>query len=237
MKIRYILHVTLSFLAVNTGVCSHVVAASAFELTETPQEISGTDGESGVTLHASLPASDRVVIDLYFGAKRTHADIDYARDGIDKIRSVYQGSGLPAAVSRQDIIAFQKLLRSLAPKINQYSRHGDALTSLINLIADAPEGFTFNFPKWPVTNQSFTPICPQIGRIGEATFTIGEKTHHTAVLVDLFVTSIPRSGAVAAAAAPILVLAGCNVLLRNVLMATAERGLGTGRIRWVRRVC
>ncbi|MGH6837752.1 MAG: hypothetical protein ACREDT_02935 [Methylocella sp.] len=183
MKIRQILYVTLSFLAVNIGLGSYVFAAPAFELKETSQEISGKDSDTGVAFHASLVAKDRVVIDLYFGTKRIHADIDYARGGRDIIRSVYQASGLPAALSRQDILACRKLGVSLTPKINSYSRHGDALTSLLNLISSAPEGYTLNFPKGRVTNEGFKSICPEIGHIGEASFTLGKNFYYKSVLV------------------------------------------------------
>ncbi|MGH6857932.1 MAG: hypothetical protein ACRECP_09940 [Methylocella sp.] len=188
MKIRQILrtlYIALSFLAVNIGLGSYVVAASTLELKETSQEISGKDSESGVAFHASRLAGDRVVVDFYFGMKRIHADIDYAHH-IDIIRSVYRANGLPAALSRQDILAFQKLLGSRfspRPKIQTSDRLRDALGSLINLIASAPEGYTLNFPKGRVTNESFKSICPEIGHIGEASFILGKKFYYKTVLV------------------------------------------------------
>ncbi len=94
MKMRQLLYVTLSFLAVNICLGSYIVAASTFELKETSQEISGTDGESGVAFHASLVASGHVVIDAYFGTKRFHADIDYTRNSLT-IRSVSRAYGTP----------------------------------------------------------------------------------------------------------------------------------------------
>ncbi|MGH6847224.1 MAG: hypothetical protein ACREC0_07250 [Methylocella sp.] len=83
---------------------------------------------------------------------------------------------------------------SLTPKINSYSRHGDALTSLLNLISSAPEGYNLNFPKGRVTNASFKSICPEIGHIGEASFTLGKKFHYETVLVGPFCYKDPARG-------------------------------------------
>ena len=137
MKTRQILYITLSFLAVNIGICPYVVAASTLQMTETSQEISGTDSDSGVAFRASLLASDHVIIDLYIGSKRIHADIDYARDRT-RVRAVSQASETPVALSVQDILAFQKLRGSQfppPPKIQTSDRLWDALGSLINLMA------------------------------------------------------------------------------------------------------
>ncbi|MGH6838995.1 MAG: hypothetical protein ACREDT_09350 [Methylocella sp.] len=204
MKIRQILYVTLSFLAVNVGLGLYVAAAGTLELKETSQEITGKDSESGVAFHASRLAGDRVVTDLYFGAKRIHADIDYAHH-IHIIRSVYQASGLPATLSRQDILACRKLGVSLTPKINSYSRHGDALTSLLNLISSTPPGFAFDIRSGPLTNESFTSICPEIGGPGVATYTLGiifRKTYHKEVTVGPICYQNPALGRCGAGGGP-----------------------------------
>jgi hypothetical protein len=147
MKIRRILYATQSFLAANIGICSYVVAASTIQLTQTDQEISGTDSETGVAFRSSLLPGDHVIVDFYIGTKRIHADIDYARHR-DRLRTVSQGSEIPVALSVQDILAFQKLRDSLPPIITS-ARHADALTSLINLMADAPPGIVFDFTSGP----------------------------------------------------------------------------------------
>jgi hypothetical protein len=186
MKLRQILYATLSFLAVNIGICPYVVAATTLQLTQTSQEISGTDSESGVAFHSSLLASDHVIVDLYIGTKRIHEEIDYGRHTL-RIRSVSQGTETPIALSVQDIRAFQKLgvsLFSLPPKIQPAGRHGDALGRLLNLMASTPPGYVFDYFS-KISSDSFTSICPQIGGPGVATYTLGTsgKTQHIEVTV------------------------------------------------------
>jgi len=133
MKLRQILYATLSFLAVNIGICPYVVAATTLQLTQTSQEISGTDSESGVAFHSSLLASDHVIVDLYIGTKRIHEEIDYGRHTL-RIRSVSQGTETPIALSVQDIRAFQKLgvsLFSLPPKSNRRADTGMRLADCL----------------------------------------------------------------------------------------------------------
>ena len=182
MKTRRILYAALSFLAVNIGVCPYVVAATTLQLTQTSQEISGTDSESGVAFRASLLASDHVIVDLYIGKKRIHEEIDYTRNKV-RLRIVSQANETPTTLSVQDILAFQQLRVSLTSKINKAARHGDALTRLINLMASAPAGHVFDITSGP-SGGSFTSICPQIGKIREATYTprFG-TTHHKTVTV------------------------------------------------------
>jgi hypothetical protein len=115
MKTHRILYATLSFLAVNICICSYVVAASTLQLTQTDHEISGTDSESCVAFRSSLLPGDHVIVDLYIGTKRIHADIDYGRHRT-RVRAVSQATETPIALSVQDILAFQKLRGSLPPK-------------------------------------------------------------------------------------------------------------------------
>lgn len=121
MKTRRILYATLSLLAVNIGICPYVVAASTLQLTQTSHEISGKDSESGVAFRASLLPGDHVIIDLYIGTKRIHAEIDYGHNAL-RIRSVSQANETPIALSVQDILALQKLRVSLfsLPRQNSY---------------------------------------------------------------------------------------------------------------------
>jgi hypothetical protein len=186
MKIRRILYATLSFLATNIGICSYVVAASTLQLTQTSQEINGTDSESGVAFRSSLLPGDHVIVDLFIGTKRIHADIDYVRHTLI-LRTVSQANETPVALSVQDILAFQKLRRSLLSlpsKIDPSARHAEALGTLITLMADAPAGAVLDLTT-KISSESYTNICPQIGGPGVATYTLGifGKTQHIEVTV------------------------------------------------------
>ncbi|MGH6857383.1 MAG: hypothetical protein ACRECP_07040 [Methylocella sp.] len=182
MKIRQILYIALSFLAVTLGLGSYVVAASTLELKETSQEISGKDSESSMEFHASLLAGDRVVMDLYFGTKRFHSDIDYTRNSLT-IRSVSRAYGTPVALSVQDIVAFRQLLVSLPPKIKTAGRLARTLMTFVDVMASASPGHPIDINSVPFTNQGFTSICPKIGRRGVAIYTIDNKTVHKDVTV------------------------------------------------------
>jgi hypothetical protein len=187
MKTRRILYATLSILAINIGICPHVVAASTLQMTETSQEISGTDSDSGIAFRASLLPGDHVIVDLYIGTKRIHEEVDYTHKTV-RLRTASQGNETPVALSVQDILAVQKLRGSQIPpppKIQTSHRLRDALGRLLNLISDAPPGAVIDFNNGP-SRMSFTPICPQIGGPGEATYTTGRikrVTHHYEVTV------------------------------------------------------
>jgi len=184
MKLRQILYATLSFLAVNIGVCPNVAAASTLQMTETSQEINGTDSDSGVAFRASLLPGDHVIVDLYIGTKRIHLEIDYTRH-TNRLRAVSQADETPVALSVQDILAFQKLRDSHyspPPTIHTSARLRDALGSLINLMADAPAGHVIDITSG-LFGGSYTSICPQIGGPGEATYTLGTEYHHDDVTV------------------------------------------------------
>ena len=174
MKTRQILYITLSFLAVNIAICPNVGAASTLQLTQTDQEISGTDSESGVAFRASLLPGDHVIVDLYVGTKRIHEEIDHAR-GTIRLRTVSQSNETPIALSVQDILAVQKVRVSLfsqPPKILTAGRLGEALATLMRLMAHAPAGHVIDLNSGP-SRMSFTSICPQIGGHGLATYTLG----------------------------------------------------------------
>jgi len=217
MKTRRLLYATLSFLAVNIGICPNVGAASTLQLTQTPHEISGTDSESGVAFRSSLLPGDHVIIDLYIGTKRIHEEVDHARQTF-RLSTASQGNETPVALSVQDILAIQSVsLFSLPPKIHTAGRHGDALGRLLNLISDAPAGAVIDITSGP-SRMSFTSICPQIGGLGLATYTLG-------ILGKCYQN--PALGRVAAAAATLQSLVSSNLLPRNVLItmyvATKQR--------------
>lgn len=168
MRPLHILPIVISFLGLELGL-SHLVSASTLDLTQTPREISGADSDSGVAFQAFLlPTNDHVVIDAAIGTRVVHADIDYARRSL-KVVSLSRDTGAPAALSVQDIVAFKKLLVSLPPKIDTGSVHGDALSSLINLIASAPVGIPIDISS---IGEPFTSICPSIGRPDIAVYNI-----------------------------------------------------------------
>ena len=138
----------------------------------------GQTASSGVAFQASLPTRDHVVIDANIGTKRIHADIDYTLKKL-RIRSFSQANGTSISHSAQDIVAFQKVLVSL-PAVNTGNRHGEALASFVNLMANAPPVVLDISSSGP----SFTPICNEIGGLAVATYTTGIfKIHHDTVTV------------------------------------------------------
>jgi hypothetical protein len=114
---RLKLPVVLSFLALYGGAAPYAVAASALEVSQKPQEISGIDRDSGVAFQVLLPSNDHVVIDVSINSIQVHADIDCKLRKI-QIRSFSKTSGSLQALSVQHIVAFQKLLVALPPEIN-----------------------------------------------------------------------------------------------------------------------
>ncbi len=167
MKIRSKLHAALPFLALYIGAASYASAASGREVTQKPQKISGIDRDSGVSFQALMPSNDRVIIDTSIGSKQIHAEIDYKLRKI-MIRSLSKTSGFLEALSPQDIAAFRKLRVALPRAINIGTRHGDAHTSLVNLMASAPP-VAINYSS---SNGPFIPICNEIGGPGDATYVI-----------------------------------------------------------------
>ncbi|MGH7750011.1 MAG: hypothetical protein ACREQ5_35370 [Candidatus Dormibacteria bacterium] len=176
MKIRSKFYAALPFLALYIGAASCAIAASGIEVTQKPQEISGIDRDSGVSFQALMPSNDRVIIDTSVGSKQVHAEIDYKLRKI-VIRSLSKTTGSLEAISPQDIVAFQKLRTALPLAINIETRHGDALTSLVNLMASAPP-VAINYSN---SNGPFIPICNEIGGLGEATYVIRGNTHQDTV--------------------------------------------------------
>jgi len=203
-----ILYATLSFLAVNIGICPYVVAASTLQMTETSQEISGTDSDSGVSFRASLLVGGHVIVDLYIGSKRIHEEVDYTRQAF-KVRVVSQATETPVALSVQDILAVQKLRDSRfspPPKTHTSNTSGrlrDTLGRLLNLISDAPPGAVIDITTGP-SLLSYTSICPQIGGPGLATYTLGTsgETRHDDVTVGPVCFQDPARGRCGAVGGP-----------------------------------
>jgi len=142
---------------------------SHLEVNKTPKVISGQDTTSGVQFRSELLASGReVVVDMYFGNKQIHADIDYGRRRV-VIKSTFVSNGAPATMPIEDIWRFQKLLQSLPPLIGANTQHADALGSLVNLIASVPRDKPIDFNLAPPAT-TYDSICGQIGQQSTATY-------------------------------------------------------------------
>lgn len=197
MKIRTVLYAAPFFLAISIAAGSYVIAGSTLELTQKPREISGIDRESSVAFAASLTSSDNVVIDVSVGGKQIHADIDYKLKTLS-IRSLSKANGASAGLSDQDIAAFQNLLVSLPRAIDTSSRHGDALTSFVNLMASAPAIDPIDI----ICFRGFTPICDEIGGTGVATYKLKRVIHNDPVQIGPVCYMPPAKGRCGAGAGP-----------------------------------
>lgn len=107
--------ILLIFVCISEG-----LSELAISITKTPNEISGSDNETGIQFDALKASSDLVIIDLYFGLKKVHAVINYKTQSL-KIHS--------NVLSSPDILAFQKLFQVLSLEIGSVDLHGDALVS------------------------------------------------------------------------------------------------------------
>ncbi len=200
MKIRTIWYALPLFIAMYIGHVAYGVTGPTLELTQKPHEISGIDKDSDVAFAALLTLSDQVIIDASVGGKQIHAEIDYKNKTL-RIRSLSKANGASVRLSDKDIIAFQKLRVSLVPSVNTRNRHGDALTSFVNLMATAPAvAIDIN-----TSGPAFTPICGKIGGPGIATYTTGlfrQIIHNDNVTVGPVCYIPPALGRCGAAAGP-----------------------------------
>ncbi len=120
-------------------------------------------------------SSTHILVNLYVDGKRVEADIDYNRQLL-YIRSLFWTTNAPAVLTATDIIAFQKLLVTLPAEVNSESAHGDALLTVINLLASAPVGNAINISS---SGKSYTSICSEIG--GPGTAIVGKQSYSVTV--------------------------------------------------------
>lgn len=196
MKMRSVLRLFLVS-GVVLGFGPQVAAQPDIEVAETPAQISGTDSRTGVVFRSQLVSPERVAIAVIIGAKQIRGDIDYE---LQRIRIHSYGSNL--AVS--EILAFQNLLERLPQKISTETRHGDALTSFVNLMASAPVGRALDLDASAkaLGGPGFTAMCGQIGEEAVATYRLQSGVQHTPVTVGPICFGPPGLGRCGAGAGP-----------------------------------
>ena len=164
----------LTLLAAFASASAPAAAGPAPEVSQDSQKISGTAQESGVAFASSLISADRVAIDVTIGSTQIHADIDYALKRL-AIRSSSRNAAGNGDLSARDIKAFGQLRDSLQG-VDTRSRHGEALASFLNLMANAPSGaLDIN----AAGAQTITSLCGQIGQSAVARFTLRRVVHRT----------------------------------------------------------
>jgi len=145
------------------------LAQTTLQVNTSPQVISGQETAAGVQFRSELlPSGHDVLIDMYFGNKRIHAEINYRTHRV-VVQSTFVANARLAALSVDDIIRFQKLLVSLGPVIGAEMQHADALGSLVSFVASFPRDNPLNFDIAPPAAE-FHSICALIDQQSTATY-------------------------------------------------------------------
>lgn len=134
--------------------------------------VRGSDPGLGVKFSSVLTRENYVVVDIRLeNGKRIVSTIDYATQQAF-IKSSSQKTDAPVSITEQDIFLLNMLRKSLGPVA---SRTGDALTSILGFLSEAPPGEVVNIvtdKASTVEPQAIGSLCAITGDTTTGTYTI-----------------------------------------------------------------
>jgi hypothetical protein len=168
--------------------------AAAPAITATPASITGHAADVGIDFSATLTTPTHAVVDIDFGLKRVHADVDYAAEQLI-IHSIAPTSGTPAGLSLVEIARFQRLLHEIPAALTVSGHHADALGSLISLLAGAPVNVPIDIDtKVDPRIRVYTSICGEIGSDETAFYTLDHMLQSSSATVGPMCYVAPATG-------------------------------------------
>jgi hypothetical protein len=186
-----------------SAAAAHAAPAPSAQITELPGVVSGHALDVGVDFRALLTTPTHAAVDVDFGLKRIHAEVDYATQRL-VIHSITRGTGVAAPIVLADLDRFQRLVREVPASLRTRGRHVEALGSLLNFIATAPLEQSLDIDTTDAAGRgaTYTSTCDEINTEQTASFTVSGQTQTSTNTVGPMCYTAPAFGRCGMAGGP-----------------------------------